>query len=276
MRRVSRIVLFGAAAALFAPAVAGAQVIRGVVLDAETRTPVGSATVELIGAGSRTERRAVSDSAGAFTLGAPHAGAWVVRASHVSYVASGGDSVRVGAGETIRIEVRLGRTVIPLDPLIVTARSTGPLAGFEERRRAGSFGRFLTREQIAARGAGRTTDLLRGIPGITLAPIRGRPHRVLVRMQSSLGSCVPALWIDGVQVPQLPESTLDEMLSPDAIEGVEIYNSFSAVPPQFVSGVCGVLMFWTRRGEEREGEPWRWKRVLAGAGAALVVFLLFR
>lgn len=274
MVRVSRVVLLAAAASV-APAAAGAQIIRGVVLDAAERSPIRGATIELVGA-LRPEARARSDSTGAFTLEAPHAGVWLVRATHASYVASAGDSVRVGAGETIDVELRLGREVIPLDPLIVMARSTGPFAEFEERRRRGSSGRFFTRSQIEARGVGRTSDLLRGVPGVTLAPIRGRPHRVLVRMQGSLGVCEPALWIDGVQVPQMPESTLDEMLSPGSIEGVEIYNSFSAAPPQYISGTCGVLLFWTRRGEEREGEPWRWKRVLAGAGAALVIFLLVR
>lgn len=269
-------IVMAATAAILGPMSGRAQIVRGVVVEAETRAPIGGAAVELIGDGARAKMQVRSDSAGMFALSPPHPGAWLVRASHPSFVASAGDSVHVGAGETIRIELRLGRTVIPLDPLIVTARSTGLLAEFDERRRAGSFGRFLTREQIEARAAGRTTDLLRGMPGVTLAPIRGRPNRVMVRMQSGLGSCLPAVWIDGVQVRQMPESALDDVLSPGAIEAVEVYNSFSAVPPQFVSGVCGAMLFWTRRGDETEGEPWRWKRVLAGAGAALLVFLLIR
>jgi TonB-dependent Receptor Plug Domain/Carboxypeptidase regulatory-like domain len=275
MHGIARTVLL-VAAVLAGPAATGAQIVRGVVVEAETRTPVRDAVVELLGVDAHALASDRTDSAGVFMVTAPQGGAFIVRARHPAFVASAGDSVRVAAGEMIRVELRLGRTVIPLDPLIVTARSSGPLAGFEERRRASSFGRFLTRAQIDARGAGRTTDLLRGMPGVTLAPVRGRSTRVLVRMHSGLGVCSPSVWIDGVQVSQLPESTLDDMLSPGAIEAVEVYNSVSSVPPQFVSGVCGAMMFWTRRGDETEGEPWRWKRVLAGAGAALVLFLLIR
>src|SRR5690606_6892385 len=72
MVRVSRVVLLAAAASV-APAAAGAQIIRGVVLDAAERSPIRGATIELVGA-LRPEARARSDSTGAFTLEAPHAG----------------------------------------------------------------------------------------------------------------------------------------------------------------------------------------------------------
>jgi hypothetical protein len=276
MPELSKTLLLAAAVALITSPPAAAQVVRGLVVEADTRTPVAGAEVELRTARQRDTARGTTDSLGVFRIVPPRAGAYAVHVHHAAYVTFDGDSVHIGTGETVSIEVRLGRSVIPLDPLLVTARNAGHMAGFDERRRAGGFGRYLTREQIEGRGADRTTELLRGMPGVTLDRIRGRPSKSLIRMQSGLGGCLPAVWVDGVQVQQLPENSLDDLLVPGMVEAVEVYTSFSAAPAQFVSGVCGVVIFWTRRGSAEDGEPWRWKRMLAGVGAALIVILLIR
>jgi hypothetical protein len=259
--------------ALSTPLGASAQVIRGTIVEAEARTPVTDATVELVSSAGRAAT--TSDSAGAFMLTLPHGGRYGLRVRHVGFLSYETDSVRVGVGETVHVAIQLGRSVIPLAPLVVTARSEDRLAGFEARRTFGS-GRFLTRADIEARGAAATTDLLRGMPGVTIAPVARRPSKSLIVMQSSLGRCRAAVWVDGVQVEQFPESTADDVLVPSSIEAVEVYSSFSTAPAQYVSGACGVVMFWTRRGGTDEGAPWRWKRLLAGVGAALLIVLLIR
>jgi Carboxypeptidase regulatory-like domain/TonB-dependent Receptor Plug Domain len=272
MKPSQRVVLLACAGALWLPVQAAAQVVRGVIVEADSRRPVPDATVEMIAGSER--RGATTDSLGAFVIALQRAGTYALHVRHVGYARYDTDSVRVGTAETVHVTVQLGRTVIPLAPLVVRARSDHRLAGFDARRAAG-VGRFLTRTDIEARGAANTTDLLRGIPGVTIAPVPRR-SRSLIVMQSSLGRCRAAVWIDGVQIEQFPESTPDDVLTPSAIEAVEIYNSFSAAPAQYVSGACGVVMFWTRQGGTDQGKPWRWKRMLAGVGAALVLVLLIR
>jgi hypothetical protein len=276
MPQLHRISLLAAGLAVLAPLPAEAQVLRGVVVEAESRAPVVDAEVELLSVRDRERLRASTDSLGVFTISAPRAGSYTVQIRHPAYVTYEADSVQVRAGETVSIEVRLGRSVIPLEPLVVTARTAARMAGFDERRRSGGFGRFLTREEIEARSATATTDLLRGMAGVAIRPVPRRITRAMITMQGSPGSCLPALWIDGVFVEQYPESTIDDLLTPGSIEAVEVYTAFSAAPAQFVRGSCGVILFWTRRGSSADGEPWRWKRMLVGVGAAVILILLIR
>jgi hypothetical protein len=257
---------------------AAQQVIRGRVVEDVTRRPIQGATVELLGAGVRDHARATTDSAGDFRVAVPRAGGFGLRVSHTGFLTYEAHDIEVGTAEAVTVEVRLGRSAIPLEPLIVVGERGGPLQEFDLRRRAG-LGRYMTREEIVRRGAATTPELLRGLPGISIRPVvrRGRtPAGALIEMRGGLGTCLPATWIDGLLVPQQAESTMEHVLAPGAIEAIEIYNSSAAAPAQYVTGSCGVILFWTRRGHQEDGAPWRWKRVLAGAGAAAIIFLLMR
>ncbi len=258
-----------------------AQVIEGIVVEAPVDSsaetlaiaPVAGAEVELLLRGRRLGG-ATTDSLGRFMFQVPEAGRYRLRVRHPTYLPYEADSVQVGGGETVSVEVRLGRNVIPLEPLVVTARIRADMTGFRGRRQGAGLGTFLTREDIEARAAGRTTDLLRGVPGVTVQFQRwGVAPAILMR--SGLGTCEPAIFVDGVVTPQYRGSRLDDYLTPDRIQGVEIYSSFSTAPVQYVSGTCGVILFWTQRGDRGDGAPWQWKRVLIGAGAALALMLWF-
>ena len=264
---------------------AEAQVIQGIVVEAEAgptpagmaaRAPVAGATVELLtegggGGGPGT----TTDSLGRFSLRVPGAGRYGLRVSHPGHRPFQTDSVEVGRGETVSVEVRLGRNVIPLEPLVVTARIPADITGFHRRRLGGGFGTFMTREEIEARAPGRTTELLRGMPGVTIRFERWGVGPT-IEMRGGFGTCEPAIFVDGVLAPQYRGSRLDDFLTPDRIEGVEVYSSFSAAPVQYLAGTCGVILFWTRRGDRGNGEPWHWKRVLIGLGAAVALILWIR
>ena len=70
------------------------------------------------------------------------------------------------------------------------------------------------------------------------------------------------------------QGTLDQILTPEMIEAIEVYTSHAAAPAQYVSGLCGVILVWTRQGSGAEGAPWQWTKVLAGAGAAVLAIIL--
>jgi hypothetical protein len=261
-----------------------AQVIRGTVLDAEVRLaagvtetniPIAQAEVELMTQEGGVGTRALTDSLGSFRLSAPRPGAYRLRVRHPAYLTYDGERIDVGPEEIVDVEIRLGRNVIPLEPLVVRARTNGTLAGFHERRTRGGLATFLTREEIDARAAGRTTDLLRGLPGVRLDFVRWGVGPT-IEMQGGFGPCQPTIYVDGVKAPESAGSSLDDFLSPERIEGVEVYSSFSTVPAQYHSGMCGVILFWTRRGDREGGEPWGWKRVLLGLGIAVGLILWVR
>lgn len=266
-------------AILLAPVAGQGQVIRGVVVESGTRDGIPDVQVTLLTAVDFERVQAVTDTSGAFRLVAPRAGRYVLRVEHLGYAPFESDTLTLGTAESVELEVRLGRTAIPLDPLIVTSRSAGRLSGFDERRETLPFGRFLTREDIQRRGAGaRVTDVLRTVPGVVLVPTRqvsGIIPGYLVRMRGSFGGCEPSLFLDGVPVRQYAESTIDEIVNREHIEAMEIYSSLSAVPIQFSEGGrCGAIVMWTRRGGSDGGNPWSWKRIAVGVGSALLIFVV--
>lgn len=253
------------------------QSLRGVVIEAGTRTPVIAAEVVAADAALREQGRALTDSAGAFRIRLGGEGVYTLRVGHAAYTTYASDTFRVGAAETVTVEVRLGQAVVALEPLVVTARSSTRLAEFHQRRATNAFGRFITREEIERRASPRTTDLLRGVPGVSITPVRVRGRTSnLISMRSPMGSCDPAIYIDGLPVRQYAQSTMDEILPPDVIAGIEIYTSSGGAPAQFTTTGCGAILFWTRPGDEEEGRRLTWTRVAVGLGALGLILLLIR
>ncbi len=260
---------------------ASGQIIGGVVVadedqaspaGTEIRLPVAGAEVELLADGGRTARRAVTDSLGAFSFSELPAGRFGLRVSHADYLPFEAGDIDVRQEEAVSVEIRLAKEAVPLQPLIVTARVNAALAGFHERRTGSAFGTYLTREEVEARGAGFTTDLLRGLPGIRLKFVRWGVGPAIA-MQGGFGVCEPTIFVDGVQLSASAGGSLNDFLTPARIEGVEVYSSISTVPAQFHTGTCGVILFWTQRGERGDGKPWGWLRMLLGVGVATGLML---
>jgi len=268
------------------PVSAAAQAIRGVVVDEEVRAfpsdslvnpGIQGAEVVVIREDWDDGPRTLTDSLGRFFLEVPEAGVFGLRVSHPAYVSYRVERMEVGDGETLNIELRMGRNVVPLEPLVVTARMNSLMSGFHQRRTGGGLGTFLTREEIDARGAGRTTDLLRDMPGVRIEFERWGVGPSIV-MQGGFGPCPPAIFVDGVQTTQFSGvgSSVDDYITPERIEGIEVYTSFSTVPAQYQSGMCGVILIWTRQGGREGGEPWGWKRTLLGFAVAVGLVLWIR
>jgi hypothetical protein len=256
--------------ALFCTTAAHAQVVRGVVLDVNNRNPIPSATIEVLGERDSVPLRAASDSAGAFSISLPRAGNFTIQAKRIGFLVATPAPFHIDANQTITVEMRLDSRAVPLQPVAVTARGNEWLADFE-RRRSGAFGRFITRQDIEERGAEQTTGLFRMMPGFVIQRARrGGPGSQLL-MRGTAGLCQPTVWIDNVIVPLTETMTIDDVLTPQQIEGAEIYNSVAAAPTQYRVGTCGVIVFWTRRGSGEGGKPFRWKEILIGATVGLVL-----
>jgi hypothetical protein len=236
---------------------------------------ISGAEISVIHADGAARIQAVTDSAGRFRVGVSGPGEYRLRVRHVAYTAIDSDPVRVGPGETVRIEIRLAETRIPVEPLIVTVRTTDSrLAEFHERRLAANSGRFITRADIERRPTARTSDLLRSVPGVTVVGVQmpGRARtRYLIRMRGAGATCEPAIYIDGQAVRQLTESTIDDLLEPSVIEGVEVYTSSATAPARYAAqGSCGVVLFWTGAGQA-EAKKWSWKQIIGGAAIAVAL-----
>jgi hypothetical protein len=263
----------------FFPAAAWAQTIRGKIVEDSTRMPIAGAAVELVGANVTRPITTLSDSAGVFVVRATTAGRYVLQLTHPSYSTVRSDTVALNRGEVILVQLRMGRQAIPLEPLVVTSRGNARHGGFYDRMNRGGFGHYITRTDIDNRpGAGRTTDLLQGVAGVELIPIRrgrGSSTANIIAMRGAGLRCPPAIYINGAPVRQIGESGVDDLLSPNILEAIEVYRSSAGTPPQFQQpGTCGAVAFWTRQGGEEEFAKFNWKRVGIAAGVGAVMLLL--
>jgi hypothetical protein len=230
--------------------------------------------VELLAERDTVPLRATTDSLGSFVFSARRAGNYTIQARRIGFLVAQPTPLHVEPNQTIALEMRLDSKVLPLEPVAVTARGNDWFAEFDRRRAAGAFGRFLTRADMDARNAQQTTDLFQTMPGFVIqSRRRGGPGGHLL-MRGTAGLCQPAIFIDGTYTALTQDVTLDNMLAPQMIEGVEIYNSTAAAPTQYRTGTCGVVLFWTRRSAGDGGRPFRWREIAIGAAAAVGIVLL--
>jgi hypothetical protein len=261
--------------ALLESAALQAQSIRGTVVDAATRTPIAGTIIQIRSDRGNQPRQTTADTAGVFLMDLPAGGLYTVSATHIGYVPQRGDTVRIGDAETVGLRIQLDRNVVPLRPVVVTERVSHMPDGFEQRRSTG-FGRFLTRTEIEARHGSQTTDILRGLPGLVLTPQRrGRGQGTVLQMRGTGGLCQPAVWIDGIQLSDGGQS-LDQILNPNSLEAVEVYNSNAGAPVQYRTGSCGVVLFWTKRGPPDDRVKTRWWKIVLGAATGVGIVLLLR
>ena len=198
--------------------------------------------------GRLATQTAESDERGSFTLRGPAGPLWL----HARRIGFRPDSqlVTIEIGKTVDANFVLQRVAVDLAPVTVMGRRdlTGPMAGFYQRQ-ATQSGHFFSRADIERRAPHRLTDLLRGIPGIRI-DTRNSTNSVRVR-----GSrCAPQIRLDGQSLSSV-ELDLDA-LDPMSFDGIEVYSGGSTVPVEFaanrdVSGSCGTIVLWTRRGEPR-------------------------
>lgn len=219
------------------------QVLAGRLLEVESRAPLAGGTVLLLGADSATVAQVATDSLGFFRLAAPAGGGYRVSAIHTGYLGATSETFGLGPRDTLEVEFRLARGIVVLEPLVVTGRSRrlGPAArDFYQRAAANPFGSYVTRADIERARPARTTDLFRRIPGVRITPVQGG-NVVTVR-----GTCRPTVYVDGVRIEGY--RSIDHLAQPMEIEGVEVYRSLDAAPPQYTGlrGGCAVILIWTR------------------------------
>lgn len=158
------------------------------------------------------------------------------------------------AQEAERPRLPADSAVVRLKPLHVRVSPPsrrGKMAGFNRRMSRGA-GEFITRRDIERRDPMRLSDMVHVRAGVGTVPYgdgSGRRHVRMARsaLQEDTDRCRVQYWIDGVPFRGVNRFELDE-LSPDDVQGIEIYRGPSEIPPRFNrrgSG-CGVVAVWTR------------------------------
>lgn len=224
---------------------ASCQVIQGVLVDDASDAPIDAAVIVLLAEDSLAIDNAATDTAGFFRVAAEDAGAYRLIARRIGYPATISHPLRLSTGDTLRVEFRIAAGAVLLDPVVVTGRRRPPppdIRAFYARADQAIFGTFITREEIERANAIRASDLLRRIPGMHVGPLQWGSATATMR------GCTPTIIIDGVVANY--ERSIDNLVTPMDLEGIEVYRASSQVPAQY-GGMrirCGAIMLWTRRG----------------------------
>jgi len=135
-----------------------------------------------------------------------------------------------------------------------TESANAVIQAIDRRRRRGG-GTYLTRTQIARANASQFTDLLRGIPGVTLRPNESGITIVEVRRTARLARDSTGAGDDHcpaeIRVDDLPmENSAVNMNGGIQVRNVEVVEVYSGgqVPVEFTArrSMCGLLLVWTR------------------------------
>ncbi|MEO7367433.1 MAG: carboxypeptidase regulatory-like domain-containing protein [Gemmatimonadaceae bacterium] len=149
--------------------------------------------------------------------------------------------VRVGDEKLTSTDVVLKPIPEELDSITIRSEERAALREFYEHKSTrGSYAKFFTAEDIRKRGASYASDMFRSVPGVTLAASAFPGSTVRIR------GCMPMLWIDGQRIPN---SELDDVISPGDIAGLEFYTSLAGTPAQYMdrtTRACGSILVWTK------------------------------
>jgi hypothetical protein len=238
--RCSLLVLFGVLAS--APT-AHAQVLSGALLEAGSESPLADGLVTLLTEDSVVIAQLWTDSVGAFSFTLPRDGSYRLRGEQFGYRRATSPALHVGSRDTLEVEFSLARDAVVLEPLVVKARSrrlTTAARRFYDRAESAAFGTFITRAEIQKAHPIRSTELLHRIPGVQVTPIMGG-NEVMIR-----GNCRPSVYVDGVRINGY--RSIDDLVQPLELEGIEVYRSADQAPPEFTGlrAGCAAILIWTR------------------------------
>jgi hypothetical protein len=212
--------------------------IDGIVVDAG-RVPVASAELSLSQDG-RAVGLVRSGPDGKFSFaGVPERpGEITVRRLGYQMRTIPVDIITVRAGNQLQLEI----DAVAGDLAAVTVdASSGRLAEFyEHKAQRSTFGKFVDQAEIRQRKPMFTSELFRGVPGISVRAADITGNKIRIR------NCQPTLWVDG---QRMLDTELDEVASPSDVGGIAFFSSLAGVPPQYLDRMnraCGVIIVWTR------------------------------
>lgn len=230
----------------------------GRVTDRETGRPLDAVEIVLVGSGSDGgPGRLVTDGRGRFAAEELAPGQYRVELRRLGY-GSLREWVTLPPRRTLQVDVELAAVPITVEPLVVTTVRSRRLEekGFYGRRawaKGQGVGHFRTRADIERRGPQRISQMIAEVPGMGI-DCRGTPLRCELRLTRSPLCRRANVYLNGVRVVRaenpMEEVTVDELVLPHDVEGLEIYPGAASLPAEFSgdTGRCGAVAIWTRSG----------------------------
>jgi hypothetical protein len=225
----------------------------GQLVDSNSGEPVAFAEVYLLREGGELVQVVEANEQGIFRFDPGRAGTFWVQATSVGFEPIQAGTLTLEADQELQVRIPM-RPVYVLDELDVTvSRQSSVLrgVGFYDRQVEG-IGSFIGREELERRKRPRLSDYMRTVPGAMLtSPERAVYFRRAQELAVRGGLCYPRVAVDGVVIlagGRNDPAVLDRLLSPDQVEGVEVYTGALGVPERFsgTGSSCGLILLWTR------------------------------
>lgn len=207
--------------------------------------PVNEAEVTVLGTDTKTE----SNRDGAFTMDGLPPGMQIIRVRKVGYKVRY-FSIRVAGGQEWDGKIAIKKLPQVLGEIMVVGKYGKPpkyanTTKYDDfyRRRAAKVGRFLTREEIDQRAAGKISELLRSMNGVRIgftAPLQSEEISFMGCSAENVG-----VWIDGQKMTGNVGEILP-LITPSDIEAIEVYQRQILVPPEYRDNSCAAIVMWTR------------------------------
>jgi TonB-dependent starch-binding outer membrane protein SusC len=232
----------------------GAQTgtITGKVRDAATRLPITDARVTIVGTALTTQTNAEGD----YRLVNLRPGRVTVQALRLGYK-SGGDTVRVAAGQTATLDLALTPSLVTLSEVVVSGT-----AGNQERRAQSAQVSSISATQLVKDLPVKTVaELLQSrTPSVAInsnSGVIGSAKTIRIRGAASVNlSNQPLLFIDGVRITEghiqgnVQGQAYDRMndINPDEIESIEVVKGPAAATLYGADASAGVIQIITKKG----------------------------
>jgi hypothetical protein len=234
---------------VYAAPVRGTARVAGVVTSSGGR-PMSNARVRLLGMPTETR----TDSAGRFLLSGLPGGTQTIQVVSLGS-APARSVVDLSPGSVARVAIALDRAGAVLETMTIVGKRparASTIMGFAQRQQAG-FGHFVTQADIERRKPFNLSDMFVTMPGVLVTHVG---FSTIVRMTRGAGigrfgnGCTPTFFLDGSKVTSDETMTLDDLVRPSEVLGVEVYAGFAGAPAFALGDAssCGTIVVWTRRG----------------------------
>lgn len=229
--------------------------VEGRVTDG--KTGLALAEVSIVAAREEiTLASGLSDSAGAFRLVVPGQGSFLIHLRRLGYQPTVLRSEALRLYEPVSIAMSAVPTMLDTVSVVGAGWRSPRLQGFEDRARLKAGGSYITRENIEAWHLRRTSDAMRHVLGArlwdssgTILVVSSRGEKVDLRKGVMMGNCVMRVGVDG-HIKEWGFAV--DMVDPNAIHGIEVYNGPASIPSEFggmrTDSFCGLVMIWTQSG----------------------------
>ncbi len=234
------------------PVMPQVAMLAGVIEDS-VGVPITDAEIAILGTSLRTR----SGTGGTWRIPGVVPGPVLLSARRVGYYPQT-LTVHVKEGESRALDLTLSEVsarpfVLPEQVIFAPPKKLRSFFhdGFYQRKLSYPGGTYLTREDLLLIKPSVTSDAFRGVAGFYQSRDRRGQSQWVVRGVSGAQVCPIRFFIDGINVPLMGMS-IDELVQPTDIEGIEIYKGISTVPAEFSGrslqddSRCGVVAIWTR------------------------------